>query len=100
MLKFRLFWMFYKSTLFYNILISLMPCFLGGNVSFFFFSFCTIGFLTSIIFKEEYRQDEYYLYYNNQISKKNLILISFFTNIFISTTLFIILKYLGSLFNN
>ncbi|SEH57254.1 hypothetical protein SAMN02927937_00280 [Paenimyroides aquimaris] len=71
---------FYKSTLLINLLVSLSILFLTKSVSAFIFSLTVIGFLAAIFYKEVYRKNEYYLYYNAGLSKLQLVLFCFLIN--------------------
>ena len=70
---------FYKSTLPINLAISILPLIFGG-IDTFISVFLTIGFFSSIFFKELNSKHEYLFYYNNTISKIQLWLISYIFN--------------------
>jgi len=96
--KARLFIEFYKSTLFYNVLITVVTLLFNPSIYFFFISLCAVGFCASILFKEFYKKDQYYFYYNCHIQKKHLILFSFLSNILIVAIILIILLWLNILY--
>ena len=69
---------FYQSTLLINVAISVLPLLTGGLVAF-GFVFCTFGFSTSIAVKE-LKQNQYLFYYNNGLTKLQLIAFSSLLN--------------------
>ncbi|OJV67626.1 MAG: hypothetical protein BGO42_16470 [Flavobacterium sp. 40-81] len=86
----RLYFEFYKSTLAINLFISLIWIF--NSLGTFFVSFCTFGLLAAFIFKEYYRKNDYFFYYNTHISRNSLFLFCFITNLFVCL-IFKILSY-------
>ncbi len=85
--KFLLFWEFYKSTLLINLPLSILIYLLTFNLTFFFNSFILIGLLGSILFKENYRKNEYFFYFNNSFSKAELFAYCLILNIILSIIL-------------
>lgn len=73
--KIILIFQFFKSTILLNCSVCLLPLLFGGT-EFFNSCFLSIGFFSSLLFKEINRKNEYLFYYNNQISKPVLFLIS------------------------
>jgi len=71
---------FYKSTLIINLIISVVFGLLTKSVNAFGFSFTFIGFSVALFYKEIYRKQEYYLYFNAGISKLQLIVFCFLVN--------------------
>ncbi len=84
---------FYKSTIAINFAVSVLGFFFGG-FSTFFVSILFFGFISSIFFKEAYRKNDYIFYFNNGISKKQLLFYSFLMNLIISSFLILIIKSL------
>lgn len=80
--KIRLYFAFYKSTLPVNLFISFIWLFYSLGT--FFISFCTFGLIAAFLFKDYYRKNEYYFYYNNSISRNGLFLFCFTFNCVIS----------------
>lgn len=80
--KIRLYFEFYKSTLAVNLFISFIWLFYSLGT--FFISFCTFGLIAVFLFKEYYRKNEYYFYYNNSINRTTLFMFCFILNIIIS----------------
>ncbi len=70
---------FYKTTLTVNLVVSAIA-FLLGSFNYFLLIMATIGFASSIGFKEMYRQNEYLFYMNNGLSKRRLLFYSFLMN--------------------
>jgi hypothetical protein len=68
---------FFKSTLLINLSVCLASILFGG-INSFFFIFASFGFISSILYKEIYKKNEYLFYSNNGISKVKLIGFSYF----------------------
>ncbi len=83
---------FFKSTLLINLSVCLVSLFFG-TINTFFFVFASYGFVISILYKEIYKKNDYFFYYNNGVSKTQLIGFSYFFTIVLSV-LFLILKRL------
>jgi len=71
---------FFQSTLLINLAVCLLFVVFAG-VETFFLSFLSLGFIASIFFKEKYRKNEYLFYFNNGVSKLNIIVFSYFMTI-------------------
>jgi len=72
---------FYKSILFLNLGLFLIGLLLDANS--FFSIFCFFGLIVSFLFKEKYRNHEYFFYYNNGLTKLQLYGFCFCLNIII-----------------
>jgi len=96
--KTRLFIAFYKGTLVPNVLMAVISLLFNASFNFFLTSLCTVGFGVSMLFKEFYRKEEYYFYYNAHIKKVDLILFTFLSNIGIVSLILIILSWLNILY--
>jgi hypothetical protein len=68
---------FFKSTLLINTSVCLVAMLFGGIDSFFFI-FTSFGFAISLLYKQVYRNNDYLFYANNGLSKRQLILSSYF----------------------
>jgi hypothetical protein len=88
---------FYKSTFTVNIAVSLIA-FINGGLIGFCLTFAFLGFVSSLIFKEIYRKNEYLFYYNNGITKFKLIVFSFIFNLIFTTFFYLFLNQIISLF--
>ena len=75
---------FYKSTLIINLIISVVFGLLTKSVNAFGFSFTFIGFSVAFFYKEIYRKQEYYLYFNAGISRQQLVIFCFLLNCLLS----------------
>jgi len=62
-----------------NLAVSVIA-FLFGGIDHFLLMIATVGFASSIGFKEVYRQDEYLFYMNNGFSKRRLLFYCFLLN--------------------
>ncbi len=89
--KVFLFWEFYKSTLLINLSLSILIYLLTFDLVSFFNSFIFIGLFGNILFKENYRKNEYFFYYNNNFSKIELFVCCLILNIILSIVLKIVL---------
>ena len=87
--KIKLYFEFYISTLLLNFFLTLLSFIFFNDISLSLVVFCTFGYISSILYIENFRKNEYYFYYNSNISKYKLVIFSFFLNILI-TFLFII----------
>jgi hypothetical protein len=81
--KIKLYWEFYKSTLFANLLFSVVISLIVFPL---FFTILPIVIMTggpvlSLFYKEISQKNEYYFYYNRGISKISLILSNMFLNV-------------------
>lgn len=63
---------FFKTTLAVNVAVSLLMLLFGGTIAF-NYCFLSFGLLISFAVKEWNAKNEYLFYYNNQISKSELI---------------------------
>ncbi len=88
MKKLKLLFEFYKSTLPVNLIIIIISL-LGGAESI-FINLCVLGTLIIYIFKEFYRKNEYYFYFNNNVSILELYGFYFVVNLCISIVIFFI----------
>lgn len=77
---------FFQSTLLINLAVCLLFVVFAG-IEAFFISFLSLGFMASIFFKEQYRENEYLFYLNNGVSKLNIILFSYLMTIATSVIL-------------
>ncbi len=85
MYKIKLYFFFYKNTIFINYSVSLIYTILSGISIFnFLLMMCSGGYFSSIIYKYTYRKNEFYMYYNAGISKFEL----FFSNLIINLLVF------------
>ncbi|MDR7209015.1 hypothetical protein J2W48_000945 [Flavobacterium piscis] len=82
--KIYLFLLFYKSTLPVSLSLSFLSFLFIPDVSFFCFIFCTISFVTAILYKEAYKNNEFYYYHNNNFSKFQLYGYVFSFNVILS----------------
>jgi len=64
-----------------NLAVSILPLLIGG-LPFFEAVFLTLGFFTSLLFKEVNNKNEYSFYYNNGISNIQLWILSYILNFF------------------
>ena len=92
---FALYWAFYKSTIAFNIGVSIaiavISMIYGGNFFIVFaISFMSIGPMVSFLYKELSFPLEYYFYYNRGISKIKLIIFCLLLNILPSTIILIV----------
>lgn len=74
-IKLLMIFQFYKSTIVLNGAVCLLPL-LFGDMELFNICFLTIGFFCALLFKEITHKNEYLFYYNNQISKPILFVVS------------------------
>ncbi|MEM0543011.1 hypothetical protein WFZ85_10295 [Flavobacterium sp. j3] len=88
---------FYKSTLPINIAISILPLIFGG-ISFFKTIFLTFGFFAALLIKEVKQKNDYLFYYNNGISKVNLLLFSYVANFLFLILIVIIINLISNIF--
>ena len=70
---------FYKSTLLITISISVLAGFFGGLETF-KLVLVVFGYFISILIKEVNGANDYFFYYNNGISKRQLIIYGYFMN--------------------
>lgn len=86
---------FFKTTLTINLAVCFIAVLLGG-FDYFFIMFLSFGFLMSVCFKEFYRKSDYLFYFNNGVSKIQLLIFSysftFFSAILIGFMIFLIKK--------
>lgn len=74
---------FFKTTVPINLAASILPLFFGGVIAF-SYSIISFGFFISLLIKEVNSKNTYLFYFNNQISKIQLWIFSwFFTFIFL-----------------
>lgn len=80
---------FFKSTLVVNFAVSFFVFLFGGSIAF-KYSVLSFGFILSLLFKEVNSKNEYVFYFNNQISKIQLLVYSWgFTFIFLAVCSFV-----------
>jgi hypothetical protein len=90
---FNIVWTYYKSTLLVNVFCSLalpfadFPNYIEYFPQLFGLSFITLGLLVSFVYKEFVRREEYYFYYNAHVSRLQLYLACFLTNLPIAVLL-------------
>ena len=96
-----LYWAFYKSTIAFNIGVSIAIAFIsmiffGGNFFVVFAgSFMSVGALVAFLYKEIFSPLEYYFYYNRGISKIKLIIFCLLFNILPATIILIIVNHVA-----
>lgn len=73
---------FYKSVFFINLVLSILASLFSG-ISGFNIIFLLIGFVLGISVKEINNKNEYFFYYNNNLSKIQLLIYSYFLNFLI-----------------
>jgi len=88
MKKLRLLLEFYKSTLAINLILIIISLIAGADSI--FINLCVIGTLIIFLFKEFYRKNEYYFYFNNNVSILDLYGFYFIVNLSISIVIFTI----------
>jgi hypothetical protein len=88
---------FFKSTIFINLSVCIVSLLFGGFDSFFFI-FASFGFMSSILYKEIYKKNDYLFYANNGISKMKLIFSSYFYTLSLSILGLVLLLYIKKLF--
>lgn len=86
MKKLRLLLEFYKSTLAINLILIIVSLLTGTDSI--FINLCVIGTLIIYLFKEFYRKNEYYFYFNNNVSVLELYSFYFAVNFSISIIIF------------
>ena len=91
MRKLKLLLEFYKSTLLINIILIIISLLAGTDSV--FTNLCFIGTLITYIFKEFYRKNEYYFYFNNNVSIIELYGFYVMVNLLISIVI-VSIKYL------
>ncbi len=91
--KFNTIFEFYKSTIAINFAVSILG-FLFGGFNGFILMIMSFGFILSVLFKEIYRKNDYLFYFNNGISKIQLLGFSFFMNTFSSGLLLVIINFI------
>jgi hypothetical protein len=91
MIKLKLYWEFYKSVILIN--LTLIYVSLKYNYETIFVNLCFFAIPIIFIYKRYFRENEYYFYYNMNISKLNLFTFCFIVNFFIATAILIIFKY-------
>jgi hypothetical protein len=72
--------------------------FLFGGFNHFLMMIATLGFVSSIGFKETYRQNEYLFYMNNGLSKRRLLFCSLLLNfvfVFLFSTIWVLIQKLS-----
>ena len=79
---------FYKSTLIINILVSSIAFIRGINMVLLFF--CTVGLLANYIYRETFRKNEYYYYYNAGLFRLHLYGFCFIVNFIISIIILLV----------
>ena len=96
--RFRLFWAFFKSTLVINLLVSFTASVIAGLMTdimamtmIFPICFMSGGPLSSFFFKEVWRLNEYYFYYNRGISKYQLMAFTMSVYILLGISVLIII---------
>ena len=83
MRKIKLLLEFYKSLIFINLVVAAITLIFAPDLL--LFNLTIIAIVLSVIFKEYYRNDEYYFYFNNNISKTNLYSFCLLANIILIT---------------
>lgn len=71
---------FYKSTLSINLSLSVFSVLFGGLENF-GVVFLSVGFVSSLVFKEIYAKNDYLFYFNNGVSKTQLWFFSYLLNL-------------------
>ncbi len=89
MVKLKLYWEFYKSVFLINLFLTLVT--LKYNPNTILINLCFVAIIIIHIYKEYYRANEYYFYYNKNISKLQLLAFCFGLNFIISIIILLIL---------
>ena len=89
---------FYKSTLAINLAISALSWVFGG-FDLFEIVLIFFGFFISVLIKEVNAKKEYLFYFNNGISKTELLLFSFLMNFIFSVTLIVVINFYCNLYD-
>ena len=93
----KLYWVFYKSTITINLVVSLMIFIVSsGSITIFAISIVFFGLFFAFLYKEIARPHEYYFYYNQGISKIKLIIFCVLVNVLPSALILIINHYVAS----
>lgn len=79
---------FYKSTLIISIIVAALGLIRGIGIA--MFLFCTFGLLANYIYRETFRKNEYYFYYNAGLYRWHLYGFCFIVNFIISIIILII----------
>jgi len=91
-----MYWIFYKSTISVNIIVSLIVTALTGAAYSYLTSFCvsfaTVGLFAAFLFKEIMRPNDYYFFFNRGYSKIKLAIFCFIVNV-LPATMFLIFAY-------
>jgi hypothetical protein len=88
---------FFKSTLLINLAVCFV-CILFAGVDSLFAIFASFGFVISICFKELYSKNDYLFYFNNGLSKIQLIGYSYAFTLSVSVFGFVLILILKALF--
>ena len=91
----RIFLKYYYDVTKYNILLSILFGFVGlltgrNMIAVFCTSFVTAGFLGGTYFYRVFHENEYFFYYNHELSKEKLIVVSFLCTL----AIFLLMVYL------
>lgn len=87
-MKLKLYWEFYKSVLFINLFLLIISLVFNPSSVVVNLSFLAIPII--YFYKEQFRKNEYYFYYNMNISKLKLISFCFLLNFGISIIILLI----------
>lgn len=95
MKKYRIYWAFYKSTLFISLLVAIVCALLDIDNILFYFSvgFMTVGSFLSLGHKFMVRPNEFYFYNNCGISKYQLMAFTIALNVLLGISILIIKSY-------
>lgn len=88
---------FFKTTLWVNLLVCFGAVFIGG-FDYFFIYFLSFGFVASVAYKEYYRKNDYLFYFNNGVSKMQLLIFSYILTFFTAVLFGLIIFLKNKLF--
>lgn len=90
MKRYKIFLEFYKSTLPLSGGSAVLSLLFNFKMATFCFIFCTIGFLAALMYKEYYRKNDFFFYYNSRMAKRHLYSATFALNAIISIIILIL----------
>ncbi len=89
MIKLKLLWEFYKSVIMINVFLIIISLIYNPNTI--MINLCLFAIPIIYFYKKYYRENEYYFYYNKNISKLNLYTFCFVLNFILSILILLIL---------
>lgn len=92
MKRFSIFLEFYKSTLPLSWGTAVLCLLFNFRMATFCFVFCTFGFIAALLYKEYYRKNDFFFYYNSRMSKRHLYAATFALNALISIITLILIN--------